>query len=210
MMSGPFLSSWPRAAAAAACTLKTCWPCPPSQEGAPDEFLFQAFRLNTAWNCQRISNEWSCGALARDPHQYPSHAGGRVLRGNSQLNIVSSFLGAGRLVSRVDIPFSAFPAQPVSSPSVLFLASLRSGPSAVCRRLLTRTPAAEKQLWSGTTSLVQLKEKERPAWPSPPLFTPPSGSTPGHLYNGKTFFFYDKDVEKLPPPPPASAPPPPL
>lgn len=51
----------------------------------------------------------------------------------------------------------------------------------------TCTPATKKQLWSGTTSLVQLKEKERPAQPFPPLFTLPQSSTPGHLYNGQTF-----------------------
>lgn len=87
------------------------------------------FCLNAAWNCLRVLNESSCCALAWDPHQYPTYAGGQVLRENSLLNIVSKFVGAQGAVSCVDIHFTV---HPVSSPSVLFLAFLRSGPSAVC------------------------------------------------------------------------------
>lgn len=64
----------------------------------------------------------------------------------------------------------------------------------------TCTPATEKQLWSSTTSLVQLKEKERPAKPFPPLFTLPESSAQGHLYNGQTFFTI-KTCKSCPPPP---------
>lgn len=145
--------------------------------------LVQAFRLNTAWNRESISNESSCRALARDPHQYPTHAGGQVLWGNSQLNIVSSILGA---LGVVDICFSA--SLCVLSPRLpsCFWHSYYRG-RVQCAVAPTCTPATEKQLWSGTTSLVQLKEKERPAWLFPTLFTLAQSSTPGHLYNGQTF-----------------------
>lgn len=126
------------------------------------QILVQAFRLNTAWNRQRISNDSSCGALAWDPHQYPTYAGGQVLRGNSQLNIVSSFLGALGAVSCVDIRSSASLCAPSPLLPSCFWHSYDRGwvQSAVAP---TCTPATKKQLWSGTTSLVQLKEKERPA-----------------------------------------------
>lgn len=51
---------------------------------------------------------------------------------------------------------------------------------------LAHLPRGE-QLWSGTTSLVWLKEKEKPAWPSSPLFTLPTGSNTGRLCNGQAF-----------------------
>lgn len=85
-----------------------------------------------------------------------------MLRGNSQLNIVSSSLGAQGTVSGVDIRFSASPCAPSPLlPSCFWhysdLGRVQSGAAPTC------TPAMKKQLWSGTTSLVQLKEKERPA-----------------------------------------------
>lgn len=94
--------------------------------------LVQAFRLNTAWNRWRISNESSCGALARDPHQYPTFAGGQVLRGNSQLNIVSSFLGAQGAVSCVDFGFSASLCAPSPLLPSCFWHSSDPGLGAVC------------------------------------------------------------------------------
>ncbi len=94
--------------------------------------LVQASRLNTAWNHQRISNKSSCGALAWNPHQYPTYAGGQVLRGNSQLNIVSSFLGAQGAVSCVDIRFSASLCTPSPLLPSCFWHSSDPGPSAVC------------------------------------------------------------------------------
>lgn len=129
-------------------------------------FLVQAFRLNTALNRQRISNESSCGALARDPHQYPTYAGSQVLRGNFQLNIVSSFVGAWGAVSCVDIRFTA--SLCTLSPLLPSCFWHSSDPGRVQSAVApTCTPAMKKQLWPGTTSLVQLKEKERPAQTSP-------------------------------------------
>lgn len=159
MISGPALSSWPRPAES---IFKTLAMSPPVSGKNSRRVLVQAFQLNTAWNRQRIWNESSCGALARDPHQYPTYTGGQVLRGNSQLNIVSSFLGARGAVSCVDIRFSAS----LRAPSPLLPSCFwhSSDPGRVQSAVApTCTPATKKQLWSGTTSLVQLKEKERPA-----------------------------------------------
>lgn len=124
--------------------------------------LVQAFRQNTTLNRQWILNESSCGVLARDPHQYPTYAGGQVLSGNSQLNIVSSFVGARGALSCVDIHFTAslYALSPFL-PSCFWHSSdpgrVQSAVASTC------TPATKKQLWPGTTSLVQLKEKEGPA-----------------------------------------------
>lgn len=85
-----------------------------------------------------------------------------MLRGNSQLNIVSSFLGARGAVSCVDIHFSAS----LCAPSPLLPSCFwhSSDPGRVQSAVApTCTPATKKQLWPDTTSLVQLKEKERPA-----------------------------------------------
>lgn len=87
---------------------------------------------------------------------------------------------------------------PVSSPSVLFLAFLRSGPSVVCCGSYLHTCHEETAV--ARHNIISAAEREGKACIDvPPLFTLPKSSAPGHLYNGRTFF-YDKDVQKLPPP----------
>lgn len=159
MILGPFLSSWHRRAE---CILRTFWLCnPPAlhpRKGLQTSSC-PSIWLNTAWNRQRIWNESSCVALAQDPHQYPTYAGGQVLRESSQLNIVSSFLGVWGAASCVDIRFPASLCVP--SPLLPSCFWHYSDPGRAVAP--TCTPATKKQLWSGTTSLVQLKEKGRPA-----------------------------------------------
>lgn len=82
----------------------------------------------------------------------------RCRGGKPRLNAASnSSVGVQGAASRVVNRLSASPS--LLSFRLVFLAFFRSGPSAVP----ARTPATKKQLWSGTTSLEWLKEKERPA-----------------------------------------------
>lgn len=78
--------------------------------------------------------------------------------------------------------------RPVSSPSVLFLAFLRSGPSAVCCGSLLHT--CHEKTAVARHNIISAAEREGKACEAIPLplFTLPKSSTPGHLYNGQTFF----------------------
>lgn len=89
--------------------------------------LVQAFRLNAAWNRQRIWNESSCGAHINILLMLVARCWGEILN----WILYPAFWELGELYI-VWIFISPPRYAPVSSPSVLFLAFLRSEPSAVC------------------------------------------------------------------------------
>lgn len=162
--------------------------------------LVQAFQLNTAWNCQRISNESSCGALAQDPHQYPTYAGGQVLRGNSQLNIVSSFARSSGELYLVWI-FVSLPCYAPPSPLLpsCFWHPSDSGPSAVCCGSHLHTCHGETAVVQH--NIISAAEREGKACEAIPSSVYSAWEFSSGASVQWTNIFYDKDVQKLPPTP---------
>lgn len=129
--------------------------------------------------------------------------GGRWGGGNSQLNIVSSSGSCGSS-GRPCLLWILVPGPRYALRLLSFRLAFGTTPirdrvqSAVAP---TYTPATKKQLWSGITSLAQLKEKERLAEPFSPFCLISQRvqlwaiGTMDKLF----FFFNDKDMKKLPP-----------
>lgn len=86
--------------------------------------------------------------------------------------------------------------RPVSSPSVLFLAFLRSGPSAVCCGSHLHT--CHKKTAVVRHNIISAAERKGKACIVPPCLLSLRVQLQGICTMDK--HFYDKDVQKLPPP----------
>lgn len=186
MILDPFLSSWHTRSE---CIFKTYWLCPRPKKGLQTSScpgILAKYCMKSLEDLKRVKL-WGSGV---GPTSISYLCWWPGVEGESQLNIVSSFQGAWGAVSCVEICSPPCYARRLLSFRLVF----GREHSAV---VPTCTPATKKQLWSTTTSLVQLKEKERPASPPPPCLLSLRVQLRGICTTDK--HFYDKDVQKLPP-----------
>lgn len=186
------------------------YPSPPLPERTPDKFFSKHFCKIPHEIARGLGIRHAAESVALDPRQHPPCGHGQVSRGGWVWRVAGDGLSIEYCVQLLGLweLREAVPVVDILVPGPRYALRLLSfrlvfGTTVIRSRVQsavapTCTPATRKQLWSGITSLAQLKEKERLAEPFSPFCLLSQRVQLQGIGTMDKLFFYDKDMQKLP------------